>query len=628
MATCSAIRKLRGFRRQRFHGAVLSNSNRTVFRITELNSVSSALFDEAKSAGCAVRRMWTFAPHCKIWGSEKSLGFSGTTDHPQVSLYYRPYHFGTGLVAEESHSTLSESTVKEEAAKRENKGIQSEANVVSSVLMEENDPLSSNYGDMPLKSLQSKEISGKMWTKVKCLDKEMKDESVLIRGRVHSVRTVGKKMVFIVVRQSGYTIQCVVSVDPNVVSPQMVQYASGLSRESQVDVEGLVYVPHVPIKGTSQKVEIHVKKIHCNSRALAALPINIEDAARSEEEIEKAQQTGDQLARVNQDTRLNYRVLDMRTPANRAIFHIESKVANFFRQFLINENFDEIFPPRIISGSSEGGASVFSVDYYGERACLAQSPQFHKQMAICGDFERVFVVGPVYRAEKSLTHRHLCEFIGLDVEMEIMEHYSEVMDVVDRLFVAMFDDLHESCTEELEVIRKQYPFRNLKYNRNTLKLTFEEGVKMLNEAGVHIDPLGDLNTEAERKLGQLVLERHGTEFFILHRYPLAVRPFYTMPCSDNPTYSNSFDVFIRGEEIISGSQRLHDPEQLAERAKAHGIDVNSDRATSKYIDAFRYGAPLHGGFGTGLERVVMLFCGLNNIRKTSLFPRDPLRNNP
>ncbi|KAL6217992.1 hypothetical protein ACLB2K_011209 [Fragaria x ananassa] len=148
---------------------------------------------------------------------------------------------------------------------------------------------------------------------------------------------------------------------------------------------------------------------------------------------------------------------------------------------------------------------------------------------------------------------------------------------------------------------------------------------MLKDAGVEVDPMEDLNTEKERRLGQIVLEKYGTEFYILHRYPSAVRPFYTMPCYDNPEYSNSFDVFIRGEEIISGAQRIHSAEFLTERAKACGIEVET---ISPYIDSFRYGVPAHGGFGVGLERVVMLFCGLNNIRKTSLFPRDPKRLTP
>ncbi|KAL6209189.1 hypothetical protein ACLB2K_020132 [Fragaria x ananassa] len=238
----------------------------------------------------------------------------------------------------------------------------------------------------------------------------------------------------------------------------------------------------------------------------------------------------------------------------------------------------------------------------GQPACLAQSPQLHKQMAICAKFGRVFEIGPVFRAEKSYTHRHLCEFTGLDIEMEIELSYFEVMDVV-----SMFEHLNNNCEKELEAVGKQYPFEPLKYLPETLRLTFEEGVQMLKDAGVEVDPMENLNTEKERRLGQIVLEKYGTEFYILHRYP------------------NSFDVFIRGEEIISGAQRIHSAKFLTERAKSCGIEVET---ISPYIDSFRYGVPAHGGFGVGLERVVMLFCGLYNTRKTSLFPRDPKRLTP
>uniref|UniRef100_A0A0A9GNJ3 aspartate--tRNA ligase n=1 Tax=Arundo donax TaxID=35708 RepID=A0A0A9GNJ3_ARUDO len=246
-------------------------------------------------------------------------------------------------------------------------------------------------------------------------------------------------------------------------------------------------------------------------------------------------------------------------------------------------------------------------------------------MAVCGGFQRVFEVGPVFRAEDSNTHRHLCEFTGLDVEMTIKEHYFEVCDVVDRLFVAIFDHLNKNCTKELETIQRQYPFKPLKYLRTTLRIDYDEGIRMLKEAGVHVEPMGDLSTEAEKKLGEFVRDKYDTEFFMLCRYPSAVRPFYTMPCSDDRLYSYSFDAFVRGEEIISGAQRVHVPEQLTRQAEARGIDVNT---IASYIDSFRYGAPAHGGFGAGLERVVMLFCGLGNIRKTSLFPRDPRRLKP
>ncbi|KAF6143845.1 hypothetical protein GIB67_009826 [Kingdonia uniflora] len=534
--------------------------------------------------------------------------------------------------------SLSKKAAKKEAMKLEKLKRQQAAaaaaasSTVSS--LEENeaeaeaDPLSSNYGDIPMIQLQSQPLTGRVWTEIKSLKEGLKDKEVLIRGRVQTIRAVGKKMAFLVMREKGFTVQCVLQVSADLVSEQMLKFSKNLSRESIVDIEGIVSVPQVPIKGASQQlVEIQVRKVYCISKAVLNLPINIEDASRSEAEIEKAEQAGEQLVRVHQDTRLNYRVLDLRTPANNSIFRIQSHVANIFRQFLLPEGFVEIHTPKLIAGSSEGGSAVFRLDYKGQPACLAQSPQLHKQMTICGDFGRVFEVGHVFRAEDSFTHRHLCEFIGLDAEMEIKENYSEVMDIVDRLFVAMFDTLNENCKKELETIRSQYPFEPLKYWRDkpTLRLTFEQGVEMLKSAGVEVDPYGDLNTEVERKLGELVLKEYGTEFYILHRYPQAVRPFYTMPSFDDPKYSNSFDVFIRGEEIISGAQRIHDSNFLKERAEACGIDIKTIRT---YIDSFQYGAPPHGGFGVGLERVVMLFCGLNNIRKTSLFPRDPMRLDP
>jgi aspartyl-tRNA synthetase len=528
-----------------------------------------------------------------------------------------------------STEAQSKKAAKKEAAKLEKLRRKQEvaaAATAASNLSVEDDPLAVNYGQIPLIELQSKTpVNVNDWTRVEALNDSLENKPVQIRGRAQTIRPVGKKMAFLVIRENGFTVQCLVQAQPDLVSPQMVKFAAALSRESIVDVEGVVSIPAAPIKGATQQVEIQVRKLYIVSKAVPTLPINIEDAARSEVEIEKAIQAGEQLVRVNQDTRLNFRVLDLRTPANQGIFRIQSQVGNVFRQFLLTESFVEIHTPKLIAGSSEGGAAVFRLDYKGTPACLAQSPQLHKQMSICGDFGRVFEIGPVFRAEDSFTHRHLCEFTGLDVEMEIKKHYFEVMDVVDKLFVAMFDSLNTNCKKDLEAVANQYPFEPLKYLRNTLRLTYEEGIQMLKEVGVEIEPFGDLNTEAERKLGQLVLEKYGTEFYILHRYPLAVRPFYTMPCYDNPAYSNSFDVFIRGEEIISGAQRIHVPEFLEERAQACGIEV---KTISSYIDSFRYGAPPHGGFGVGLERVVMLFCGLNNIRKTSLYPRDPQRIAP
>jgi aspartyl-tRNA synthetase len=251
--------------------------------------------------------------------------------------------------------------------------------------------------------------------------------------------------------------------------------------------------------------------------------------------------------------------------------------------------------------------------------------------AACGGFERVFEIGPVFRAENSNTHRHLCEFTGLDFEMAIYEHYYEALDVMGNMFIHIFDGLNERYRQEMQIISQQYPFEPLQYLRPSLRISFKEGIDMLHEANWRDDkgnPANyddDLSTPQEKFLGQLVKEKYKTEFYILDKYPLSVRPFYTMPCPENPKASNSYDLFIRGEEIVSGAQRIHDVNLLIERANHWKIPLPTIQS---YIDAFRHGALPHAGGGIGLERVVMLFLGLGNIRKTSLFPRDPSRLGP
>ncbi|XP_010436322.1 PREDICTED: aspartate--tRNA ligase 1, cytoplasmic-like [Camelina sativa] len=544
---------------------------------------------------------------------------------------------------EESGEKMSKKAAKKEAAKleklrrkKEQQEEESSRNATSMSL--EDDEYSSNYGDVILSGLPDpkaetwrKAVEGKEWTDVSDLVGEMVGSEVLIRGRVHTVRSG----MFVILRQSGFTVQCVAKKSEETkVSANMINFLKELSDESIVEVIGVVSLPKDPVTGaTQQQVEIQVRKVYCLSRSLPKLPLIPEDAARSEADIEKSEKdaakrtTGrrKRYVRILQDTRLNNRVLDLRTPANQAIFTLTCRFKYTFAELLSSKGFIDINTPRILGGSSEGGSAVFRFDYKGKPACLAQSPQLYKQMAICADFPRVFVIGPVFRAEDSFSHRHLCEFTGVDVEMGIQRDYTELMDQVDHLFLPTFTKINEMFSKELETVRKQYPFEPLKFHEKTLRLTFEEGIQILKEAGVEIDPFGDLNTESERRLGQLIREKYNTDFYILYRFPLAVRPFYTMPCEDDPRYSKSFDVFLRGEEIISGGQRIHDPEMLEKRARECGINVET---ISTYIDSFRYGAPPHGGFGMGLERVVMLFCGLDNIRKTSLFPRDPHRLAP
>ncbi|XLR70348.1 hypothetical protein S83_021020 [Arachis hypogaea] len=377
------------------------------------------------------------------------------------------------------------------------------ASAASKLAVDEDDPLAGNYGDITMEFLQSKTMDPSAWTRVVNLEKSLEGKHVLIRARVQAIRRVGKKMALLVVREKGFTVQCLVQEQRDLVSVQMVKYAAALSRESVIDVEGLVSVPSESIKGATQQVEVQVRKLYCVSRAPPTLPFNLEDAVRSEAEIEKALQAGEQPVRVNQDTRLKSRVFELRTPANQGIFRIQSQVGNAFRKFLSSEGFVEIYTSKLIA----------LLNYKGHPVCRAESPHLHKQMPIYADVGRVFEIGPVFRVEDSLTPRHLCEVTGLDVEMEIMEHYDEVVCLNIRY------SLNQNCKKELEAVALQYPFEPLKY----LRLTYEEGVQMLKVWHGVLYPLP---------------------------IPLGWKPIlHNAPCYDNSQYSNSFNVFIRGEQI-------------------------------------------------------------------------------
>ena len=373
-----------------------------------------------------------------------------------------------------------------------------------------------------------------------------------------------------------------------------------------------------------QDLEIHITDIHSISETPETLPILLEDASRSEAEAEAAG-----LPVVNLDTRLDARVIDLRTVTNQAIFKIQSGVCQLFREYLSGLKFTEVHTPKLLGAPSEGGASVFEVSYFKGKAYLAQSPQFNKQQLIVADFEKVFEIGPVFRAENSNTHRHMTEFTGLDMEMAFEEHYHEVLDVLSDLFVFIFTELKKRFSKEIEIVRKQYPVEDFKLpaDGKMVRIQYKEGIQMLKDAGKEIGDFDDLSTENEKFLGKLVREKYDTDFYILDKFPLAIRPFYTMPDAEDPRYSNSYDFFMRGEEILSGAQRIHDHALLQERMKVHGLS-SEDPGLKDYCDGFSYGCPPHAGGGIGLERVVMFFLDLKNIRRASLFPRDPKRLRP
>ncbi|KAF9229342.1 aspartyl-tRNA synthetase [Gyrodon lividus] len=487
----------------------------------------------------------------------------------------------------------------------------------------DDDYAAGRYGKLPMHQSQSR--PGRKRTDIFTLSAQNDGEKVLIRARVQTSRLQGNKMVFLNLRQRTSTVQALLQVTGELVSKQMVKWAGSLADESIVLVEGTVKKSPEPIKSaTVDDVEIHISELWLLAGIENRLPFSLEDAGRSE----SAPEVEGQFNRVLLDTRLNNRVFDLRTVTNQAIFKLQHAIGDFFRSYLDNSGFIEIHSPKLQGAATESGASVFKVDYFKGNAYLAQSPQLAKQMAIAADFERVYEIGPVFRAEDSNTHRHLTEFVGLDLEMTIEEHYHEVRDLLDGMFKAIFRGLKEQYAKEIAVVGRQFEAEEFKWREGpegTLVFTFKEAVDLLVEDGVDRETLDDINTENEKRLGRLVKAKYDTDYFIIDKFPLALRPFYTMPDPEDPALSNSYDFFMRGEEILSGAQRIHDPEFLSQQMRTKGVDPESMKG---YLDGFRMGCPPHGGGGIGLERVLMLFLKLNNIRRASLFPRDPKRLEP
>lgn len=498
-----------------------------------------------------------------------------------------------------------------------------------------NDPCADKFGELPLNRSQCDPETRftKKYVAVKEIDEKLADQEVRIRARVHNSRSKGK-MCFIVAREGYATIQCMLFVGETI-SKGMVTFSSKIPRESIIEIVATATKPDREIDGCSQQMELQVKEIWCVNKSVPMLPFQLEDASRivldqkAEDKPaakdDEETKDGEAMPVVRQDVRLNNRIIDLRVPTNQAIFRLQSGVCQIYREFMLSRDFVEIHSPKLIGGASEGGANVFKLKYFEQDACLAQSPQLYKQMALCGDLQRVFEIGPVFRAENSNTNRHLCEFTGLDMEMEFKDHYFEVLDVIADMISFLVKELKKRHAKELEVINAQYPFEEFLLAEPVVKLHFKEGVAMLKEAGIEQGDLEDLSTETEKALGKLVRDKYKTDFYMLYGYPAAARPFYTMLDPHDANYTNSYDFFMRGEEITSGAQRIHDPAMLTERAKAMDIPVESIK---DYIEAFKYGAPTHAGAGFGLERIVKFFCNLHNIRKASLFPRDPQRLTP
>ncbi|KAM0347591.1 hypothetical protein ACHAPU_004603 [Fusarium lateritium] len=420
---------------------------------------------------------------------------------------------------------------------------------------------------------------------------------VTFRARIETQRPISKVLDFLLLRDQTHSVQGVLTLDAG--NADFITWVRKINSESLVQITGTLKTPPEPVRSaTHSGVEVGIESVH-----LVNLAQNIPFSNYKPPETLR--------------NRMNARILDLRHPSNQALFRVRSLVSRTFRNTLEEQGFVEINTPKLQPAATESGAAVFPVNYFGRRAFLAQSPQLAKQEAISADFGRVFEVGPVFRAENSNTHRHLTEYTGLDLEMAIDVDYHEVIDFIDIFLKEVFKAVYSS--RELEVIRKRWPSGEFKWLEQTPVIPFSEGLQMLRDDGRDV-PEEDLSTPDEMRLGELVREKYNTDYYVLDKFPANARPFYTAKDPDDPRWTRSFDIFIRGQEICSGGQRVHNVDELRANMAAAGM---TEDGMEDYLVAFELGAPPHAGAGLGLERIVAWMLELGDVRYASLFHRDP-----
>jgi nondiscriminating aspartyl-tRNA synthetase len=418
-------------------------------------------------------------------------------------------------------------------------------------------------------------------------------EQVRIAGWLHSWRQMGG-IHFLVIRDGWGTIQAVVETESEIAS--LVE--SGATFESVIAVEGRV-VKEAQAPGGAELHDLRIEVI-TPVREAAPVPLN-----------KRKLTTG-------LSTLLDHAPITDRHPSRRAVLRLASGVMSGFRRVLDERGFTEIATPKIVAAATESGANVFQLDYFGRPAYLAQSPQFYKQIMV-GVFERVYEVGPVFRAEEHDTARHLNEYISLDMEMGFIEDHFTIMAVLRDVLASILDTLHEQYEAELELLRVAMPL----VPEQIPHIHFADAQEWIYRThGVDVRGEPDLSPQDERWLGQWAQQEYGSDFLYVTGYPMRKRPFYTYPDPERPEYSNSFDLIFRGTELVTGGQRLHRYEDyVAALEKAH-LPMEP---FAYYLEAFRYGMPPHGGFAIGSERLLMQLLGASNVRLTTAFPRDIMR---
>ncbi|MEM1662147.1 MAG: aspartate--tRNA(Asn) ligase [Desulfurococcaceae archaeon] len=343
-------------------------------------------------------------------------------------------------------------------------------------------------------------------------------------------------------------------------------------------------------------IEYVVKKIVVYSKPIEPLPVDIVGKVPS-----------------LLDTRVKYRYLLLRNPVEKAIIRIRFNIVEAARKFLVENGFIEIHTPKIVAAGAEGGATLFPIQYFENTAYLSQSPQLYKQLLVTS-IPKVFEITPYFRAEKFNTVRHLNESWGIDAEIGFIDSEEDVMNVLENLVAYIINYVREKCVDELEALNIDLKPVSTPFKR----LTFREAVDILNSEGIYVDPNEDLSDAAEKKLGEIMVEK-GHMLYFITKYPWKASGFYYM--RDN-NYTRKFDLDYKGLEIASGGQREHRLEKLIEAMIDKGLKPEN---FSFYLEAFKYGIPPHGGFGLGLERLIMKMLDLNNIREAIVFVRDRTR---
>lgn len=418
---------------------------------------------------------------------------------------------------------------------------------------------------------------------------------VKVQGFVATIRDQ-KRMAFVLIRDHTGTVQVI--HDKKVGDAAITATLASLTPESAVEITGTV-VPNPKVK--LGQLEIQLKTIVVVGAAASPLPIAPDSVL---------------------DLQLDWRFLSLRRPENLLIFKVQTTFEHAMREFWIEHGFLEVHSPKLMGAASESGAELFQLEYFGKTASLAQSPQFYKQMAMAAGFDRIFEIGPVFRANPSFTSRHDTEFTSVDMEFSWIDSHEDVMvmeerwltHILQRVAVAHGNEIEQTFGVKLVVPSLPFP-----------RITLADARDILSKRG-HTIPQGtDLDPEGERQLAAHVMEQHGHEFAFVTDYPIEVRPFYHMRHEQNQKLTKSFDLLWKGLEVTTGAQREHRPDVLEKQAIEKGHDL---APLKDYLTFFRYGCPPHGGMGVGLTRLLMIMLGRGNVREVTYLYRGPNRLTP